>query len=137
MEQATLLQPNNTEINNVNKDFFRMGLEIDAIIKNLASLTIYNWQSANAMDSFIFFAALYIQNSIRHTNNNSKSSTLYCYLIQSNSDLGHIQYNMGLINNINNKTIMLQQTITKACTLIISDVDIEVGDNVANTYNSV
>lgn len=31
-----------------------MGLEIDTTIKNLVNLTIYNWQSANAIDNFIF-----------------------------------------------------------------------------------
>ena len=42
-------------------------------------------------------------NNIRHVDDNSKSSALHRHLIQSNSDSGHIQGDMNLINNISNE----------------------------------
>ncbi len=76
-------------------------------------------------------------NSIRHADNNSESSALYRHLLQSNLVSGHIQVDMGLINNIDNKTTTLWQIITKASTLITSDANAKMGDNVASTDNSV
>ena len=67
-----------------------MGLEINTTIKSLVTLTIYNSQLANAIDSLAFSKASHIWNSIRHANDNSKSFTLHRHLIQSNSDLGYI-----------------------------------------------
>lgn len=42
MGQDNLLKPSNIVVTNKNKQFFKMRLEINAIIKNLATLTIYN-----------------------------------------------------------------------------------------------
>ncbi len=44
---------------------------------------------------------------------------------------------MGLMNNINDETTTLWQTITKASTSTMSDVKVEVGDNVAGNYDSM
>lgn len=44
-----------------------MGLETDGTIESLATLTIYNWQSANTTDSLEFLATLYS----RYANDNS------------------------------------------------------------------
>ncbi len=41
------------------------------------------------------------------------------------------------MNNINDETTMLWQTITKASALTMSDVEAEVGDNVADNYDSM
>ena len=90
IEQANLLEPSNTKLDDIDKQFFEMGLEIDATIESLAILTIYNWQSTNITDSLIFLAVSHMWNSIRHTIDNGKSSTLYYYCIQSNLDSGHI-----------------------------------------------
>lgn len=80
MRQNNPLKSSNIVINKNNR-FFEIILEINTTIKSLATLIVYNWQSADATDSFIFSTALYIWNSIRHTYNNDKSSTLYCHLI--------------------------------------------------------
>ena len=42
MKQANPLEPNIAKVDNVDKQFFEMGLEINAPIKSLATLTIYN-----------------------------------------------------------------------------------------------
>lgn len=76
-------------------------------------------------------------NSIWHANDNGKSFTFHYHLLQSNLDSVHIQVDMGLINNISNKTTILWQTITKASTSIISDINVEVEENVAGTDNSI
>lgn len=60
MKQTNLLKPSNAEINNIDKQFFEIKLEIDAIIKSLAILTIYNWQLADIIDSLAFSTVLYI-----------------------------------------------------------------------------
>ena len=114
-----------------------MGLETDATIENLATLTLNNWREADAMDNLAFPTASHMWNSIRHADDNSKSFALHCHLIQSNSDSDYIQGDMGLINNISNKTTMLWQTIMKASTSTTPDADTEVGDNVAGTHDSV
>ena len=44
---------------------------------------------------------------------------------------------MNLLNNISNETTMLLQNITKVSTLMTSDADAEVKNNVAGTQNSV
>ncbi len=44
---------------------------------------------------------------------------------------------MGLMNNINDKTITLWQTITKISTSTMSDTEAKVGDDVAGNYNSM
>ena len=60
MEQANLLKPSNAEINNIDKQFIKIRLETDVIIKSLAIFTIYNWQSADVMNSLAFPTALYM-----------------------------------------------------------------------------
>lgn len=60
IEQANLLKPSNAKLNNVDKQIFEMGLETDATIESLATLTIYNWQSADTMDNLAFLATLHI-----------------------------------------------------------------------------
>ena len=54
IKQANLLEPSNIEVDNINKQFFEMGLETDATIKDLATLTIYNWQLIDKTNSLIF-----------------------------------------------------------------------------------
>lgn len=137
MKQANPLEPNIAKVDNVDKQFFEMGLEINAPIKSLATLTIYNQQLANAIDSLTFSAALHMQNNIRHAKNNSKSSTFYCYFTQSNLHLGHIQGDIGLINNINNETTTLWQIIVKVSASTMSDADTKVRDNIIGTYYSI
>ncbi len=70
--------------------FFEMELETDATIKSLATLTVYNWRSADATDSLTFPVALHMWNSIRHADDNSESFALHRHLIQSDSDTGSI-----------------------------------------------
>ncbi len=137
MEQDNLLEPSNTTINDENEQFFEMELEIDATLKNLATLTIYNWQSADATDSLAFSAASNMWNSIRHANDNGKSSALHHHLLQSKSDSSYIQVDLGLINNIDNETTTLWQTITKVFILITLDANAEVRDNVADANNFI
>ncbi len=84
-----------------------MELKTDATIKSLATLTIYNWRSADAMDSLAFPVVSQMWNSIRNVDDNGKSSAFHCHLIQKNSDEGHIRGDMGLMNNINNETTIL------------------------------
>ncbi len=117
--------------------FFEMELETDATIESWATLTVYNWRSADAMDSLAFPAVSHMWNSIKHVDDNGKSSALHCHLIQSNSDADHIQDNMGLMNNINDETPTLWQTITKASASTMLDVEAKVGDDVAGNYNSM
>ncbi len=76
-------------------------------------------------------------NSIRHADDNGESSALDCHLIQSNSDVNHIQDNIGLINNINDETTTLWQTIMKASASTMSDVEVEVGIDIAGNYDSM
>lgn len=114
-----------------------MILETNTTIKNLAALTIYNQQSADATDSLIFPIASHMWNRIRHVDDNSKSSALHYHFIQSNLDSDHIQVHMGLMNNIDNKTITLWQTITKAFTLTIADASTEIRHDVAGVDNSL
>lgn len=54
MEQDNFLELSNTAIKNKDKQFFEMGLEINAIIKNLATLTIDNWRSVKITNSLVF-----------------------------------------------------------------------------------
>ncbi|MCJ1345108.1 hypothetical protein MMC31_003313 [Peltigera leucophlebia] len=137
IEQANPLEPNNAEVDNVDKQCFEMGLETHATVENLVTLTIYNWRSADATDSLAFPKASHMWNSIRHADDNGGSSALHRHFIQSNSDSGHIQGDMGLINNIDNETTILWQTITKASTSTTPDADAEVGDNVAGINDFV
>ncbi len=104
--QDDSLDPNNAAVDKDNR-FFEMELETDTTIKSLTTLTIYNWRSADATDSLAFLTASHMWTSIRHVDDNSKSSALYYHLIQSNSNAGYIQVDMGLINNINNETTTL------------------------------
>lgn len=90
MEQANPLKPSNAKVNNVDKQFIEMGLETDAPIKNLVTLTLYNYQLADTTDSLAFPAVLHIWNSIRYADDNGKSSTLHRYFIQDNLDSSHI-----------------------------------------------
>ncbi len=75
------LEPSNATVTNENKQFFKMRLETDATIKNLAILTIYNWQSTDIMDCLAFPVTSHIWNYIRHTDNNDESSTFHCHII--------------------------------------------------------
>lgn len=43
IELANPLKLSNTEVDNINKQFFEIRLEINTTIKNLATLTIYNY----------------------------------------------------------------------------------------------
>ncbi len=90
MEQDDPLEPSNAAVNDEDKQFFEIGLETNATIENLATLTIYNWRSADATDSLTFPATSHMWNSIRYTNDNGKSSALHRHLLQSNSDSGNI-----------------------------------------------
>ncbi len=81
IEQDDPLEPNNATIDNKNEQFFEMRLETDAIIGNLATLTIYNWRSADTIDSLTFLTTSSMWNSIGHANNNGESFTLYYYVL--------------------------------------------------------
>ena len=54
MEQANPFEPRNSEVDDIDEQFFERGLETDVTIKSLATLTLYNWQSANITDSLAF-----------------------------------------------------------------------------------
>ena len=137
MEQDDPLEPSNAAVDDEDQQCFEMGLETDATIESLATLTIYNWRCADATDSLAFPAASHMWNSIRHADDNGKSSALHRHLVQSNSDPSHIQVDMGLINNIDNETTTLWQTITKASASTTSDANAEVGDNVAGADDAI
>ena len=81
VKQANLLESSYVKLENVDKQFFEMGLEIDATIESLANLTIYNLRSANAINSLAFPAASYIWNNIRYVDDNDKSFAPYCHFI--------------------------------------------------------
>ncbi len=136
MGQDNPLDSSNVAVDKDNR-FFKIKLETDATIKYLATLTVYNWQSADATDSLTFPAASHMWNSIRYANDNGKSSAFYCHLIQSNSDAGYIPVDIGLMNNINDETTTLWQTITKAFASTMSDTKVEVGDDIAGNFNSI
>ncbi len=80
MGQDDPFDPSNVTVDK-NDRFFEIELETDAIIKSLAILPVYNWQSAGATDSLAFPTASYMWNSIRHANDNGKSFAFHCYLI--------------------------------------------------------
>ena len=80
MGQDNLLDPSNATIDKDNR-LFKMELKIDATIKSLATLTVYNWQSADITDSLAFPVASHMWNNIRHVNSNGKSFAFHCYLI--------------------------------------------------------
>ncbi len=90
MEQEDLLEPSNVAVDDEDEQFFEMGLETNAIIENLVTLTSYNWRSADAMDSLAFPAASHMWTSLRHADDNDESSALHYHLLQSNSDSGNI-----------------------------------------------
>lgn len=58
-----------------------MGLETDITIESLATLTIYNWQSADTTNSLEFLTAAFMWNNIRHTKDNGKSSAFNYHFI--------------------------------------------------------
>lgn len=78
IKQTNPPKPSIAKVEDVDKQFFEMRLEIDTIIKNLATLTIYNWQSIDITDSLAFSAVSYILNIIKYIDDNSKSFPLYC-----------------------------------------------------------
>ena len=80
MGQDNPLDPSNIAVDK-DKRFFKMELKTDAIIKSLATLTIYNWQSADVTDSLAFPVASYIWNSIRYADDNGKSSIFHRHFI--------------------------------------------------------
>ncbi len=106
IEQYDSLDPSNTAIDEDDR-FFEIELETDANIESLTTLTVYNWRSADVTDSFVFPATSQMWNSIRHADDNGKSSALHRHLIESNTDAGHIQVDIGLMNIINDETTML------------------------------
>lgn len=77
MENDNIMEPANTEVDNIDKQFFAIRLNINITIKSLVILTIYNWQSIDITDSFAFLTFSHISNSIRHIVNNREFSTLY------------------------------------------------------------
>lgn len=113
-----------------------MELETDTTIKNLVTITIYNWRSAGTTNSLAFLAVLHMWNIIGHADDNGESSALHCYLLQSNLDLGHIQVDRGLINNIDSETLTLWQTIINASTSTTSYANAEMEDNIADFIQS-
>lgn len=60
IKQDDLLELINVAIDNKDKQFFKIRLETDAIIKNLATLIIYNWWSVDVTDSLAFPTTSYI-----------------------------------------------------------------------------
>lgn len=83
MKQNDFLEPSNVIVNNKNKKYFEMGLEINAIIENLATLTIYNWRLANTIDCLIFLTVSYIWNNIWYVDDNGKSFALIVTLYKA------------------------------------------------------
>lgn len=81
IKQDNPLKPSNITINNKDKQFFEMKLETNTIIKSLTTLTTYNWQLPDVIDSLTFLAVFYMWNSIRYIDNNSKSSIFHYYLL--------------------------------------------------------
>ncbi len=80
MGQNNPLDPSNSAVDEDDR-FFEMELETDAIIESLATLTVYNWRSADARDSLAFPAASHMWNSIRHADDNHESSALHRHII--------------------------------------------------------
>lgn len=76
-------------------------------------------------------------NTIRHINNNGKSSALYCHLIQSNLDLNGKKVNINFTNNDENKTIILWQIIKKISTSTTSNTNAKVQNYIASTDNFI
>lgn len=60
MEQDNPLEPSNATVNDENKQCFEIGLETDTTIKNLATLTIFYWQSGGATNSLTLLVASHI-----------------------------------------------------------------------------
>lgn len=81
MEGDIIMNPDNIEINNINKQCYDMGLDTDTFIENLVTLIIYNWQLTDAIDSLELFTTSHMWNSLRHTDNSEESSTIYYQLI--------------------------------------------------------
>lgn len=81
IEGDIIMNPDNIKIDDINKQCYNMKLDTDTSIENLVTLTVYNWQSTDKMDSLVFFAVSHMWNSLRHINNNRESSAIYCYLI--------------------------------------------------------
>lgn len=74
--------PNNAKVNDIDKSFFEIKLETNINIKSLAILTIYNCQSAKAINSIIFPIISHICNSNKHvTDNNNIFFTLFYHFI--------------------------------------------------------
>lgn len=78
--QDNLLNRSNAIVNKNNR-FFKIELETDTIIKNLVTLTVYNWRLADVMDSFAFLINLHMWNNIRYANDNNKFSALHHHFI--------------------------------------------------------
>lgn len=57
IEYDNPLKPSNSAINDQNKQSFEIRFKTDATIESLVTLTIYKWQLANAVNSFVFLAA--------------------------------------------------------------------------------
>ncbi len=81
MEEDIIMNPDDIGIDDVNKQYYNMELDTDAFIKNLVTLTVYNWQSTDATNSLAFPAASHIWNSLRHTDYSGESSAIHRHLI--------------------------------------------------------
>lgn len=76
-----IINLDNIKINHINKQCCDIRLDTDAFIKNLVTLTIYNWQLTDAIDCLVYPAASYMLNSLSHVNNSGKSFAIYCHII--------------------------------------------------------
>lgn len=135
--EENVMEQDNAKVDDVDEQSFEMGLETDATIESLVTLTVYNWRSTDATDSLAFPAALHMWNSIRRADDNGESSALHCHLTQSNKDSGQIQASMGLISKIENDTTTLWHTITKAAASTTQGAAEEVGDDLNDCHESI
>ncbi len=81
MEEDIIINSDDIEIDDINEQCYDMELDTDASIENLVTLTVYNWRSTDATDSLAFPATSHMWNSLRHADENGKSSAIHCHLI--------------------------------------------------------
>lgn len=54
IEGDIIMNPDNIKINDINEQYYNMKLDTDTFIENLVTLTVYNWQSTDKIDSLVF-----------------------------------------------------------------------------------
>lgn len=59
-EQNIIMDPNNTKDDNINNQFYEIGLKTDVFFWKFGFLTIYNWRSINVIASLNFLITSYM-----------------------------------------------------------------------------